>query len=163
MKLLREKCNPVTAGFVFQYTINGKKVEVAVKQIIAGKEVEQRGAFSNPETLDLYQNIPELQNFWSHVFKGCFMHLSLFCVCFVYTNTVCKEKALFNTSGSFKRKRNISWSALWKAWVKLSSLLLLQYAIRPGVFSSLEGGTCLFWFLYIYIWQMCCFWLDPNQ
>uniref|UniRef100_A0A8C3M003 Acetoacetyl-CoA synthetase n=1 Tax=Chrysolophus pictus TaxID=9089 RepID=A0A8C3M003_CHRPC len=45
------------------YTINGKKVEVAVKQIIAGKEVEQRGAFSNPETLDLYQNIPELQNF----------------------------------------------------------------------------------------------------
>lgn len=63
MKLLREKCNPVTAAFVFQYTINGKKVEVAVKQIIAGKEVEQRGAFSNPETLDLYQNIPELQNF----------------------------------------------------------------------------------------------------
>ncbi|XP_053136184.1 acetoacetyl-CoA synthetase isoform X1 [Hemicordylus capensis] len=45
------------------YTINGKKVEVAVKQIIAGKEVEQRGIFSNPETLDLYRNIPELQNF----------------------------------------------------------------------------------------------------
>ncbi|XP_075574909.1 acetoacetyl-CoA synthetase isoform X2 [Pelecanus crispus] len=45
------------------YTVNGKKVEVAVKQIIAGKEVEQRGAFSNPETLDLYQNLPELQNF----------------------------------------------------------------------------------------------------
>uniref|UniRef100_A0A8B9RYR3 Acetoacetyl-CoA synthetase n=1 Tax=Accipiter nisus TaxID=211598 RepID=A0A8B9RYR3_9AVES len=45
------------------YTVNGKKVEVAVKQIIAGKEVDQRGAFSNPETLDLYQNIPELQNF----------------------------------------------------------------------------------------------------
>lgn len=63
IKLLHEKCNFITAGFVFQYTINGKKVEVAVKQIIAGKEVEQRGAFSNPETLDLYQNIPELQNF----------------------------------------------------------------------------------------------------
>uniref|UniRef100_A0A8C0JD51 Acetoacetyl-CoA synthetase n=1 Tax=Chelonoidis abingdonii TaxID=106734 RepID=A0A8C0JD51_CHEAB len=45
------------------YTINGKKVEVAVKQIIAGKAVDQRGSFSNPETLDLYQNIPELQNF----------------------------------------------------------------------------------------------------
>ncbi|XP_026512801.1 acetoacetyl-CoA synthetase [Terrapene carolina triunguis] len=45
------------------YTINGKKVEVAVKQIIAGKDVDQRGSFSNPETLDLYQNIPELQNF----------------------------------------------------------------------------------------------------
>lgn len=45
------------------YTINGKKVEVAVKHIIAGKLVEQRGSFSNPESLDLYQNIPELQNF----------------------------------------------------------------------------------------------------
>uniref|UniRef100_A0A8C0KEW0 Acetoacetyl-CoA synthetase n=1 Tax=Canis lupus dingo TaxID=286419 RepID=A0A8C0KEW0_CANLU len=45
------------------YTLNGKKVEVAVKQIIAGKAVEHRGAFSNPETLDLYQNIPELQDF----------------------------------------------------------------------------------------------------
>lgn len=133
------------AGFVFQYTINGKKVEVAVKQIIAGKEVEQRGAFSNPETLDLYQNIPELQNFWSHLFG--FLHLSLFCVCFVYTNTVCKEKALFNTSGSFKRK-NISLSALWKAWVELGSLLLVKYAMYLGVFSSLEGGTWLFWCLY---------------
>ncbi|XP_058014457.1 acetoacetyl-CoA synthetase [Ahaetulla prasina] len=45
------------------YTINGKKVEVAVKQVIAGKEVSQRDIFSNPETLDLYRNIPELQDF----------------------------------------------------------------------------------------------------
>ncbi|XP_032287235.1 acetoacetyl-CoA synthetase isoform X3 [Phoca vitulina] len=45
------------------YTLNGKKVEVAVKQIIAGKGVEHRGAFSNPETLDLYRDIPELQDF----------------------------------------------------------------------------------------------------
>nr|XP_003420324.1 acetoacetyl-CoA synthetase isoform X2 [Loxodonta africana] len=45
------------------YTLNGKKVEVAVKQVIAGKPVEHRGAFSNPETLDLYRNIPELQDF----------------------------------------------------------------------------------------------------
>ncbi|XP_060106371.1 acetoacetyl-CoA synthetase [Heteronotia binoei] len=45
------------------YTINGKKVEVAVKQIIAGKEVDQRGTFSNPETLDLYRDIPELRGF----------------------------------------------------------------------------------------------------
>lgn len=80
MKLLHEKCNSVVAGFVFQYTINGKKVEVAVKQIIAGKEVEQRGAFSNPETLDLYQNIPELQNFWSHVFVVVGLGF-FFCVC----------------------------------------------------------------------------------
>lgn len=45
------------------YTINGKKVEVAVKQVIAGKAVENHGAFSNPETLDLYRHIPELQGF----------------------------------------------------------------------------------------------------
>lgn len=45
------------------YTISGKKVEVAVKQVIAGREVPQRGAFSNPDSLDLYKNIPELQNF----------------------------------------------------------------------------------------------------
>ncbi|XP_051958849.1 acetoacetyl-CoA synthetase isoform X2 [Xyrauchen texanus] len=45
------------------YTISGKKVEVAVKQVIAGKEVIQRGAFSNADSLDLYKNLPELQNF----------------------------------------------------------------------------------------------------
>ncbi|XP_043571740.1 acetoacetyl-CoA synthetase isoform X1 [Chiloscyllium plagiosum] len=45
------------------YTISGKKVEVAVKQVIAGKDVKQRSAFSNPDSLDLYKNIPELQNF----------------------------------------------------------------------------------------------------
>ncbi|MBN3298893.1 AACS synthetase, partial [Amia calva] len=45
------------------YTISGKKVEVAVKQVIAGKEVTQRGAFSNPASLDLYKNLPELQGF----------------------------------------------------------------------------------------------------
>ncbi|VFV35192.1 acetoacetyl-synthetase-like [Lynx pardinus] len=45
------------------YTLNGKKVEVAVKQVIAGKAVEHRGAFSNPDTLDLYRDIPELRDF----------------------------------------------------------------------------------------------------
>uniref|UniRef100_A0A8C9AM72 Acetoacetyl-CoA synthetase n=1 Tax=Prolemur simus TaxID=1328070 RepID=A0A8C9AM72_PROSS len=45
------------------YTLNGKKVEVAVKQIIAGRAVEHRGAFSNPEALDLYRDIPELRDF----------------------------------------------------------------------------------------------------
>ncbi|XP_054450283.1 acetoacetyl-CoA synthetase isoform X1 [Pteronotus mesoamericanus] len=45
------------------YTLTGKKVEVAVQQMIAGKAVEYRGAFANPETLDLYWRIPELQGF----------------------------------------------------------------------------------------------------
>ncbi|XP_072163889.1 acetoacetyl-CoA synthetase-like [Diadema setosum] len=46
------------------YTISGKKVEVAVKKIIAGEEIIQRGAFSNPDSLDLYKNLPELQGYY---------------------------------------------------------------------------------------------------
>ncbi|XP_070371953.1 acetoacetyl-CoA synthetase isoform X4 [Equus asinus] len=57
------ECASAARRSITSYTLNGKKVEVAVKQIIAGKPVEQRGAFSNPETLDLYRNIPELQGF----------------------------------------------------------------------------------------------------
>ncbi|XP_036278869.1 acetoacetyl-CoA synthetase [Pipistrellus kuhlii] len=45
------------------YTLNGKKVEVAVKQVIAGQAVDPRGAFSNPEALELYRHVPELQGF----------------------------------------------------------------------------------------------------
>ncbi len=43
------------------YTINGKKVELAVRNIIHGKPVENRDALANPEALELYKNIPELQ------------------------------------------------------------------------------------------------------
>lgn len=42
------------------YTTSGKKVEVAVKRILNGDHVQQRGALVNPESLDLYYNIPEL-------------------------------------------------------------------------------------------------------
>lgn len=42
------------------YTINNKKVEVAVKKIISGEAVTERGALRNPNSLDLYANIPEL-------------------------------------------------------------------------------------------------------
>ncbi len=48
---------------LFQYTINGKKVEVAVKKIMSGQEVPHRGAYANPEALDLYRDIPELQGY----------------------------------------------------------------------------------------------------
>jgi acetoacetyl-CoA synthetase len=44
-----------------QYTINGKKVEVAVKKIVSGESVVPSGTLSNPECLKLYENIPELQ------------------------------------------------------------------------------------------------------
>jgi len=41
------------------YTVNGKKVEVAVKKILGGEEVRNKGALGNPESLDLFRNIPE--------------------------------------------------------------------------------------------------------
>jgi len=45
------------------YTVNGKKVEVAVKKILAGLSVKNQGALANPECLELYKNIPEVQTF----------------------------------------------------------------------------------------------------
>merc|ERR1719219_1890484 len=45
------------------YTVNGKKVEVAVKKILAGQGVKNQGALANPESLDLFKNIPEVQTF----------------------------------------------------------------------------------------------------
>jgi len=45
------------------YTVNGKKVEVAVKRILAGQAVKNRGVLANPESLKLYENISEVQTF----------------------------------------------------------------------------------------------------
>ncbi|XP_070573121.1 acetoacetyl-CoA synthetase-like [Ptychodera flava] len=45
------------------YTISGKKVEVAVRRIISGEDIKVRGAFTNPNSLDLYYNLPELQGY----------------------------------------------------------------------------------------------------
>ena len=42
------------------YTINGKKVEIAVKRIIQGEDVKNRDALIEPEVLSYYENIPEL-------------------------------------------------------------------------------------------------------
>ena len=43
------------------YTINLKKVEIAVRKVIDGEEVLNKDALKNPESLDLYKNIKELQ------------------------------------------------------------------------------------------------------
>jgi acetoacetyl-CoA synthetase len=43
------------------YTLNMKKVELAVKKIIEGKPVLNKDALGNPEALDYYQNIAELK------------------------------------------------------------------------------------------------------
>ena len=44
------------------YTLNGKKVELAVKNMIHNRPVLNRDALANPEALDLYKDIPELQS-----------------------------------------------------------------------------------------------------
>ena len=43
------------------YTLNMKKVELAVKKVIQGQEVLNKDALSNPQVLDHYANIEELQ------------------------------------------------------------------------------------------------------
>jgi acetoacetyl-CoA synthetase len=42
------------------YTISGKKVELAVRNVIHGEAVSNRNALRNPECLDAYKGIPEL-------------------------------------------------------------------------------------------------------
>lgn len=65
--LIRTNCTPnyVPAKIIpvkdIPYTINNKKVEMAVKRVIENKSVLNRGALSNPESLELYKNLPELQ------------------------------------------------------------------------------------------------------
>ena len=42
-------------------TKSGKMVELAVRQVIHGRPVKNRESLANPESLALYQNLPELQ------------------------------------------------------------------------------------------------------
>ncbi len=42
------------------YTLTGKKVEIAVKKILSGEKVVPNATLANPESLKLYENIPEL-------------------------------------------------------------------------------------------------------
>ncbi|CAF0817531.1 unnamed protein product [Rotaria sordida] len=45
------------------YTINMKKVEVPIRRIIEGRQIHATGSLANPDCLDYYRNIPEL-NKW---------------------------------------------------------------------------------------------------
>jgi len=58
-------CNVLTLLLTVcvQYTHSGKKVEVAVKKIVNGEDVKVRSAYVNPDSLDLYYNIPQLLNY----------------------------------------------------------------------------------------------------
>ena len=44
------------------HTINGKKVELAVTRLIHGRDVPNRDALANPEALDQFKNLKELQD-----------------------------------------------------------------------------------------------------
>ena len=37
------------------------KVEVAINRILVEEEVRNKGALANPESLELYRNIPEIK------------------------------------------------------------------------------------------------------
>ncbi len=66
--LIRQNCSPrhVPAKILethdIPYTINGKKVEIAVKKIIQGKEVQNQSALANPESLELYRDLEALKD-----------------------------------------------------------------------------------------------------
>ncbi|MEE4362464.1 MAG: acetoacetate--CoA ligase [Desulfotignum sp.] len=44
------------------YTLNMKKVELAVKKVIEGKEVKNKDALKNPEALDFFANLSQLSS-----------------------------------------------------------------------------------------------------
>ncbi len=60
---IRQQCSPRhVPSIILQtpdipYTINGKKVEVAIKKLIHGEEVKNKDALANPESLDFYENL----------------------------------------------------------------------------------------------------------
>ncbi len=64
---IRTNCSPrhvparVIAIGDIPYTINMKKVEIAVRKIIHNQPVFNRDALRNPESLDLFKDIPELK------------------------------------------------------------------------------------------------------
>jgi len=66
-KSIRESCSPrhVPAKIItvadIPYTINGKKVEIAVKQIIQNKNVINKDSLANTDALKFYKNIVELE------------------------------------------------------------------------------------------------------
>ena len=67
-KTLRQKASPrhvptkIIETPAIPYTLNMKKVEGAVTNIIHGRPVLNRDALSNPESLDFYQDLEELKS-----------------------------------------------------------------------------------------------------
>jgi acetoacetyl-CoA synthetase len=47
--------------FLSQYTVNGKKIEIAVKQIVSGSNLKPSGTVANPESLQLYYRYRDIE------------------------------------------------------------------------------------------------------
>ena len=64
---VREKCTPrhmpskVIQVAEIPRTKSGKIVELAVRDVVHNREIKNRGALANPQALELYKNIAELQ------------------------------------------------------------------------------------------------------
>ncbi len=62
---IRTNCSPRHVPAILKavpdipYTLNGKKVEIAVKKIIHGQEVKNKAALANPECLDFFVGLLE--------------------------------------------------------------------------------------------------------
>jgi acetoacetyl-CoA synthetase len=44
-----------------QYTVNNKRIEIAVKQIVSGSSLKPSGTVANPESLELYYKFRHLE------------------------------------------------------------------------------------------------------
>jgi len=66
-KTIRTNCSPKHVPYMvlsikdIPYTLNGKKVEIAVKNIINDIEPKNKSSIANPESLEYYKNIEELR------------------------------------------------------------------------------------------------------
>ncbi len=66
-KTIKENASPrhVPAKIIevtdIPYTLNMKKVEVAVKKVLQNQPVKNKSALKNPESLQYFEDIPELQ------------------------------------------------------------------------------------------------------
>jgi len=46
---------------ISQYTVNGKKIEIAVKQIVSGSNLQPSGTVANPESLKIYYKYRDIE------------------------------------------------------------------------------------------------------
>jgi acetoacetyl-CoA synthetase len=53
-----------------QTTVNLKKVELPVKQIVSGKKIKPSGTLANPESLKYYEQFANVEKVLERISKG---------------------------------------------------------------------------------------------